>query len=563
MKGVALRGRRGPGFLPDDEATGRGAGASGKRSTARKPWSVKTTLRVAFGTLLVGTLVIGLFSLMQISRLHGSIRSVYEQGYVASRSAEEVRGYVLRASRAQKMLLTATTAKERDDLGGDIDKGLDAIGAELATLQRFTHPADTDDSAKLKAFSTSVGAWSGHLRDFVKLVREQPLDLSQMSWQVGTQDVSLIVETGKLETLVDGLVKARGDASRATLDTSTTLFRASFAMIAIMTVGLIALAFVIAEWVVRRLGTQLGGEPAYAKKIAGHIAQGDLTNAIRLKQRDRDSMLHALRDMQDGLAGTVRDIAASAEAIAAASGQISMGNLDLSQRTEQQAVALEKTAASMEQLTSTVHQNTENAKQASALAANASAVAEQGGEVVGRVVATMTEIDDSAKSIRDITGVIESIAFQTNILALNAAVEAARAGEEGRGFSVVASEVRSLAQRSATAAKEIKTLIGASVERVANGALLAQDAGRTMNEVVRAVKRVTDIMGEISSASNEQSAGIDEIGRAVSQMDSGTQQNAALVEQAAAAARSLDEQAQSLKAMVSHFRVPARAAATA
>ncbi|WP_323120889.1 methyl-accepting chemotaxis protein [Burkholderia alba] len=557
MKGVSLRAQPGPGFLPDGDAKSPGPAAPVKSKPARKPWSVKTTLRTAFAALLVGTLAIGLFSLVQISRLNESIKSVYEQGHVASRAAEEVRGYVLRASRAQKMLLTATTAKERDDLGADIDKGLAAIAAELVTLQKYADPADAADAAQLKAFAGSVGAWSGRLRDFVKLVREQPLDLSQMSWQVGTQDVSLIVETGKLETLVGGLVKARGEASKATLDKSATLFRASFAMIAAMTVGLILLAFVIAEWVVRRLGTQLGGEPVYAKKIAVSIARGDLANAIRLPRRDQGSMLHALRDMQDGLAGTVRDIAASAEAIAAASGQISMGNLDLSQRTEQQAVALEKTAASMEQLTSTVHQNAENAKQASALAANASSVAEQGGDVVSRVVATMNQIDASAKSIRDIIGVIEGIAFQTNILALNAAVEAARAGEEGRGFSVVASEVRSLAQRSATAAKEIKTLIGASVERVANGALLAQDAGRTMDDVVRAVKRVTDIMGEISAASSEQSAGIDEIGRAVTQMDSGTQQNAALVEQAAAAARSLDDQAQALKAMVGHFRLPA------
>jgi methyl-accepting chemotaxis protein len=211
----------------------------------------------------------------------------------------------------------------------------------------------------------------------------------------------------------------------------------------------------------------------------------------------------------------------------------------------------------MEELTSTVRQNAENARQASALAANASAVAEAGGDVVGRVVATMSEIDDSAKNIREIIGTIEGIAFQTNILALNAAVEAARAGEQGRGFSVVAGEVRLLAQRSATAAKEIRELIGASVERVANGAALAHDAGRTMDDVVKAVKRVTDIIAEISAASDEQSAGIDEIGRAVTQMDAGTQQNAALVEQAAAAANALDEQAQALKALVGRFRLAA------
>ncbi|WP_431640664.1 methyl-accepting chemotaxis protein, partial [Burkholderia sp. ZZQ-2] len=523
----------------------------------RRPWTVKATLRAAFAILLAGTLAIGMFSLWQISRLNASIASVYEQGHVASRAAEEVRAEVLRASRAQKMLLTATTAKERNELGADVGAGLASIGQALGTLQRYADPADVDDSARLRAFSTAVGAWSAHLRDFVALVQAQPLDLSQMSWQVGTQDVSLLVETGKLEKLVAELVKTRGAKSKATLDASATIFSSSFAMIAAMTAALIVLAIVIAERVVRRLASQLGGEPAHAKAIAADIARGDLTRPITLGRHDRDSMVRALAEMQTGLAATVGEIAVSAEAIAAASGEISTGNLDLSRRTEQQAVALERTAASMEQLTSTVRQNAENARQASALAANASAVAETGGEVVGRVVATMSEIDDSAKNIRDIIGTIEGIAFQTNILALNAAVEAARAGEQGRGFSVVAGEVRLLAQRAATAAKEIRALIGASVERVANGAALAHDAGRTMGDVVRAVKRVTDIIGEISAASDEQSAGIDEIGRAVTQMDAGTQQNAALVEQAAAAANALDEQAQALKSLVGRFRIAA------
>ncbi|WP_175697058.1 methyl-accepting chemotaxis protein [Burkholderia ambifaria] len=523
----------------------------------RRPWTVKATLRAAFAILLAGTLAIGVFSLWQISRLNASIASVYEQGHVASRAAEEVRAEVLRASRAQKMLLTATTAKERDDLGAEVRAGLASIGQALATLQHYADPADADDSARLRAFSMAVGTWSGHLRDFVALVQAQPLDLSQMNWQVGTQDVSLLVETAKLEKLVAMLVKTRGAKSKATLDASATIFSSSFAMIAAMTAALFVLAIVIAEQVVRRLASQLGGEPADAKAIAADIARGDLTRPIPLGRHDRDSMVRALSDMQTGLAATVGEIAVSAEAIAAASGEISTGNLDLSRRTEQQAVSLERTAASMEELTSTVRQNAENARQASALAANASAVAEAGGEVVGRVVATMSEIDDSAKNIRDIIGTIEGIAFQTNILALNAAVEAARAGEQGRGFSVVAGEVRLLAQRAASAAKEIRTLIGASVERVANGAALAHDAGRTMDDVVRAVKRVTDIIGEISAASDEQSAGIDEIGRAVMQMDSGTQQNAALVEQAAAAANALDEQAQALKSLVGRFRIAA------
>jgi methyl-accepting chemotaxis protein len=554
MKAVSPGRQQGAGFLAQGQAPSR---EQGGRSRAEKVngLSVKATLRVAFAVLLIGTLLIGVFSLAQIGRLNASAQSIYDQGHVASRAAEEARGHMLRASRAQKMLLTATTAKERDELGADIDKGLAGLNAQLATLQQYVDSSDAKALGQQKAFAAGVSAWSGHLRDFVTLVKAQPLDLSQMNWQVGTQDVSLLVETGKLEKLVDELVAQRGTAAKATIDASGFIYHSSFVMIAVMTLALIALAFGISEWVVRRLAGQLGGEPAYAKEIASRIAAGDLSNRIALGRKDKSSMLYALHDMQSGLATTVSDIASSADAIATASGEISMGNLDLSQRTEQQAMALERTASSMEQLTSTVRQNADNAKQASTLANNASEIAEKGGAVVSRVVATMNDINESARSIGDIIGVIEGIAFQTNILALNAAVEAARAGEEGRGFSVVAAEVRNLAQRSAAAAKEIKGLINASVERVSNGSTLAQDAGQTMDEVVKAVKRVTDIMGEISAASSEQSAGIEEINLAVTQMDSGTQQNAALVEQATAAARSLDDQARGLKAMVGKFRL--------
>jgi methyl-accepting chemotaxis protein len=559
MKAVSLGGQTGAGFVPEGEVAGKPSPSRGQGGRSRavrlKGLSVKATLRLAFAVLLIGTLAIGVFSLTQISRLNASAQSIYDQGHVASRAAEEARGHMLRASRAQKMLLTATTAKERDDLGADIDKGLSGLASELGTLQQYVDTSDAKAVDQQKKFAAAVAVWSGHLRDFVTLVKAQPLDLSQMNWQVGTQDVSLLVETGKLEKLVDELVAQRGTAAKATIEASGFIFHSSFVMIAVMTVALIALAFGISEWVVRRLAGQLGGEPAYAKEIASRIAAGDLSNQIVLGRKDKSSMLYALHGMQSGLATTVSDIASSADAIATASGEISMGNLDLSQRTEQQAMALERTASSMEQLTSTVRQNADNAKQASTLANNASEIAEKGGDVVSRVVATMNEINDSARSIGDIIGVIEGIAFQTNILALNAAVEAARAGEEGRGFSVVAAEVRNLAQRSAAAAKEIKGLISTSVERVSNGSTLAQDAGQTMDEVVKAVKRVTDIMGEISAASSEQSAGIEEINLAVTQMDSGTQQNAALVEQATAAARSLDDQARGLKQMVGKFRL--------
>ncbi len=557
MKAVSLGSQTGTGFVSEGEAAGKPPRGQSSRSRAvkLKGLSVKAMLRLAFAVLLVGTLLIGVFSLTQISRLNASTQSIYDQGHVASRAAEEARGHMLRASRAQKMLLTATTAKERDELGTDIEAGLTGLAAQLGTLQQYVDTSDAKAVDQQKKFAAAVTLWSGHLRDFVTLVKAQPLDLSQMNWQVGTQDVSLLVETGKLEKMVDELVAQRGTAAKATIEASGFIYHSSFVMIAVATLGLIVLAFGISEWVVRRLAGQLGGEPAYAKEIASRIAAGDLSVEIALGRKDKSSMLFALHDMQSGLATTVADIASSADAIATASGEISMGNLDLSQRTEQQAMALERTASSMEQLTSTVRQNADNAKQASTLANNASEIAEKGGAVVSRVVATMNAINDSARSIGDIIGVIEGIAFQTNILALNAAVEAARAGEEGRGFSVVAAEVRNLAQRSAAAAKEIKGLISTSVERVSNGSTLAQDAGQTMDEVVKAVKRVTDIMGEISAASSEQSAGIEEINLAVTQMDSGTQQNAALVEEATAAARSLDDQARGLKVMVGKFRL--------
>ncbi len=293
-------------------------------------------------------------------------------------------------------------------------------------------------------------------------------------------------------------------------------------------------------------------------RLARRIADGDLAPPSAPARPRRDSigeLENALRAMQQQLARIVGGVRSNAESVAGASAQIAQGNLDLSQRTEQQASALEETAASMEELGSTVRQNADNAREANQLARSASSVAVQGGEVVGQVVHTMKGINESSRKIADIIGVIDGIAFQTNILALNAAVEAARAGEQGRGFAVVASEVRSLAGRSADAAKEIKTLIGASVERVEQGTALVDRAGITMAEVVTSIKRVTDIMGEISAASVEQSAGVAQVGEAVTQMDRATQQNAALVEQSAAAAESLTHQAQQLVQAVAVFKL--------
>jgi len=293
-----------------------------------------------------------------------------------------------------------------------------------------------------------------------------------------------------------------------------------------------------------------------AVQVSRQVAQGDLTAEIAVKGKDETGqLLQALQDMNSSLRNIVSNVRVGTETINTASSEIANGNLDLSGRTEQQAGALEETASAMEQLTSTVKQNADNARQANQLAASASEVAEQGGAVVSQVVQTMASINDSSRKIVDIISVIDGIAFQTNILALNAAVEAARAGEQGRGFAVVASEVRSLAQRSAAAAKEIKSLIDDSVEKVGAGSQLVAQAGETMDEVVASVRRVTDVMAEITAASQEQSTGIEEVNRAITQMDENTQQNAALVEQAAAAAQSLQEQAGKLTQLVSVFNL--------
>ncbi|WP_175719653.1 methyl-accepting chemotaxis protein [Burkholderia anthina] len=337
-------------------------------------------------------------------------------------------------------------------------------------------------------------------------------------------------------------------------DLDTVYYRTLFGHLAVVfVIGFVISAAMLV--IIRNVRGSLGGEPDEAAALATRIAQGDLSRPVPVRDGDSTSMMAAMRDMQARLQATIGGIRQSAESIASASREIASGNDDLSQRTEEQAASLEETAASMEQLTATVKQNADNARQASGLANNASEIARAGNDVVSRVIGTMGEIDDSSRRIADIIGVIEGIAFQTNILALNAAVEAARAGEQGRGFAVVAGEVRSLAQRSATAAKEIRELIVDSVERVRNGSTLVGQAGTTMGEILQAVARVTDIMGEIAAASEEQASGITQVGRAVTQMDQVTQQNAALVEEAAAAAASLQEQAGRLRDAVGAFRV--------
>ena len=346
------------------------------------------------------------------------------------------------------------------------------------------------------------------------------------------------------------LVSAEATAKKAGEETNGT-------MLLLQIVGTIAilLSITLGTLVSRSILRKLGGEPNAIADILNQLAQADLTVAVNTKGTDTNSVLFGIKVMVERLSSVIFKVRSTTDSITTASQEIASGNADLSQRTEQQASSLQETASSMEQLTSTVRQNSDNAKQANQLAHNASDIALKGGKVVDDVVDTMASISDSSSKIMDIISVIEGIAFQTNILALNAAVEAARAGEQGRGFAVVAGEVRNLAQRSAAAAKEITSLIEASVDKVQSGTKQVDEAGATMKEIVMAVKRVTDIMSEISAASQEQGEGIEQVNLAITQMDEVTQQNAALVEEAAAAAEAMKEQAAELYKAVSIFKV--------
>ncbi len=390
-------------------------------------------------------------------------------------------------------------------------------------------------------------------------------------WRQGEANVKLIQEGRKDEAfayLVDKTIPARNNllvplANEKKRQSERLAFRIDEIQtlsqldrnVVVVSVVLVALGLVGLAVYLRGVVRSLGADPDELKRVADAVAAGDLGVSMQVRTGDTHSALAALRTMTERLATSVNAVRQGAEAVSTGSQEIASGNSDLSRRTESQASALEQTSASMEQLGSTVNQNAEHARTANQLAQGASTVAQQGGEVVNQVVDTMKGIETSSRKIADIIAVIDGIAFQTNILALNAAVEAARAGEQGRGFAVVAGEVRNLAQRSSQAAKEIKDLIGESVGRVEQGVVLADKAGTTMHEVVASIRRVTDLVGEISSASAEQSAGVSQVGEAVTQMDQTTQQNAAMVEQMSASASSLRQQAQDLVKAVAVFRL--------
>jgi len=517
----------------------------GETMNVLKHMKIGTKLSLAFGVLLTLTFVLAAIALVSINSLTSSIKqanAVQDQQLVPLYLAREAldqtgiaarNAYVFKNDAdAQKELAIVDEQKQiylkalkdmEPHFAGR--KGFEKVRVGLLQMaEELKRPRIYRESGR-----------SDDFRDF--LVRE----CSPLRRQI-VIDINKILEEVDVEN--DRVHEATNEmASKASV-----LVAALTGIVAIISV---AVAFLIT----RGLLSQLGGEPSYAASIAQQIAAGDLTSDVKIKASDTTSLLFAIKTMRDSLVNIVGKVRVGTHAIEQASSEIASGNLDLSSRTEQQAGSLEKTASAMEELMSTVKQNADNAQQASQLATSASEVAIQGGEVVGRVVSTMAGINASSRKIVDIISVIDGIAFQTNILALNAAVEAARAGEQGRGFAVVASEVRSLAQRSATAAKEITDLINDSVSQIEQGSGLVGQAGTTMGSVVASVKRVTDVVAEISHASQEQSHGITQVNLAITHMDEATQQNSALVEEAAAAANAMMEQASELSGIVSIFKL--------
>jgi methyl-accepting chemotaxis protein len=509
-----------------------------------------TKLSLAFAVVLVLTIVVGVFSIMQLANVRTTANQLSARWVPSMRVAQDLKSQIARVRTREFQYIISDKQEEMDKY----DKVIAADLVDLGKMQsEFEKLISTPEEKAL--YDDFVKMWARYMDEDAKIRAASRAGDDALGKQLirGESNKLIVALRGQVDRMVKLYVEgAENEAKKGDEIYGSSRIWIISLLAASVAVGALG-AILLTVWLVKRLG----GEPEYAASIASRIAAGDLAVEVETKTGDKDSLLFAMKQMRDALSRIVGQVRTATDTIASASEQVVAGNLDLSARTEQQAGSLEETAASMEELTSTVKQNSDSAHQANELALNASTIAQEGGMVVSQVVDTMGSINESAKKIVDIIGVIDGIAFQTNILALNAAVEAARAGEQGRGFAVVASEVRNLAQRSASAAKEIKELIGNSVEQVEIGSKLVGQAGETMENVVVSVRRVTDIMAEITSAGKEQSAGIEQVNEAIAQMDAVTQQNAALVEEATAASQSMQEQAAGLAQLVSVFKLSA------
>jgi len=516
-----------------------------------KNLSVKKQLSLAFGALAVLVLLVSLLALRGLSGANDRFAGYVNGAAERESLAVDVRIAANRRAIAERNLVLVKTDADREAERVVATKAHETLHASLKSLKdAVATAADVTerDRTLVAAIDKIETAYTPVALEIVKLAMDGKHDEAVEKMNTECRPMLVALLTAAREYIDYSKEQAKHDvaAAAAAYATQRAMLLALSAMATLMAAAL--------GWLITsRLTTALGAEPAQLSDTAQRVARGDLSPAKGADAAPAGSVLASMGAMQRQLVDLIGQVRTSADSIATASAQIAQGNNDLSSRTEEQASALEQTAASMEELGATVKQNADNARQANQLSQGASEVAVKGGQVVAQVVGTMKDINDSSKKIVDIISVIDGIAFQTNILALNAAVEAARAGEQGRGFAVVASEVRSLAGRSAEAAKEIKSLISTSVERVEQGTTLVDQAGATMTEIVTAIKRVTDIMGEISAASTEQSAGVSQVGEAVTQMDKATQQNAALVEESAAAAESLKTQAEAMVQAVAVF----------